>query len=185
MATVADFDLLRETREDIRSKPWTKPLNRRAMNLQFNIRRAHEEIVRLNVEIRRLLTSMFDEHVDFYHAVQTVSATSPNLAFELEERWHYRNRINECVALRLLQTSHLTGFTGTLTTGLRVGRNATRNDGVPLPSWATSLVASVPDDGNAPEDNDEDMPVLDGLGSERDANTYVDFVDDLGRHELV
>ncbi|EPS93141.1 hypothetical protein FOMPIDRAFT_131399 [Fomitopsis schrenkii] len=119
MAAVADFDLLRETREDIRKQPWTKPLNRRAMNLRFNIERAHEEIARLNVEIRRLLTSMYDEHVDFHIAVQAASTTSPDLAFELEERLRYRNRINEQIALRLIQTSRLTGFTGSLATGLR------------------------------------------------------------------
>lgn len=186
MAAVADFDLLRETREDIRKQPWTKPLNRRAMNLRFNIERAHEEIARLNVEIRRLLTSMYDEHVDFHIAVQAASTTSPDLAFELEERLRYRNRINEQIALRLIQTSRLTGFTGSLATGLRVGRDVTRNDGIPLPPWATGLVVSVPDDsdGSLDADNDEEhLPLVDGLDSERDANAYIDFVDELGRDE--
>jgi hypothetical protein len=57
-ATVADFDLLRDTRTDIRSLPWTEPSRREAMSYYFGIKRAHEEIIRLNVEITRLLTFM-------------------------------------------------------------------------------------------------------------------------------
>ena len=72
-ASIADFDLLRESRTDIRSKPWTEAPRREAMNLYFGIKRAHEEIERLNVEIKRLLTFMLDDHSDFYIAVgQTV-----------------------------------------------------------------------------------------------------------------
>ncbi|EPT05767.1 hypothetical protein FOMPIDRAFT_24451, partial [Fomitopsis schrenkii] len=62
--------------------------------------------------------------------------TSPDLAFELEERWRYRNTINEKITSCLLKTSCLPGFSGSLATGLRLGRDATRNDGIPLPPWA-------------------------------------------------
>jgi hypothetical protein len=67
--TVADFDLLRDTRSDIRSLPWTEPSRREASSLYFGIKRAHEEIMQLNVEIKRLLTFMRDTHIDYYRAV--------------------------------------------------------------------------------------------------------------------
>jgi hypothetical protein len=51
MVSLAEFDLLRDTRQDIRQFPWAQPLNREAMNLSFGIKRAKEEILRLNVEI--------------------------------------------------------------------------------------------------------------------------------------
>ena len=51
MITLAKFDLLRETREDIRQFPWAQPVNRQVMNLYFNVQRAREEIERLNVKI--------------------------------------------------------------------------------------------------------------------------------------
>ena len=50
-AFLADFDLLRDTRQDIRKRPWATPAARLTMDSYFKILRAKEEIVRLNVEI--------------------------------------------------------------------------------------------------------------------------------------
>ncbi len=82
-ASIADFDLLRESRIDIRSKPWTEAPRREAMNLYFGIKRAHEEIERLNIEIKRLLTFMLDDHADFYRAVGQTIIVDPHLAGKL------------------------------------------------------------------------------------------------------
>jgi hypothetical protein len=38
--TLADFDVLRDTRTDIWSLPWTQPARREAMNLHFGMVRA-------------------------------------------------------------------------------------------------------------------------------------------------
>ncbi|KAJ7828514.1 hypothetical protein B0H13DRAFT_1454465, partial [Mycena leptocephala] len=51
-AFLADFDLLRESREDIRQEPWALPSGRTAMDQHFKIICAEEEIQQLNVEIR-------------------------------------------------------------------------------------------------------------------------------------
>ncbi|THU84381.1 hypothetical protein K435DRAFT_589530, partial [Dendrothele bispora CBS 962.96] len=53
---LSDFDLLRDTREDIRERPWSRPRERKAMDRYFKILRAREEIKRLNVEIRCVAT---------------------------------------------------------------------------------------------------------------------------------
>ncbi|KAF8157444.1 hypothetical protein K438DRAFT_1861564, partial [Mycena galopus ATCC 62051] len=45
----------------IQSRPWTRPAYRLAMDTYFKIERAREEIVRLNIEIRRLVTWIRDE----------------------------------------------------------------------------------------------------------------------------
>ncbi|TFY62236.1 hypothetical protein EVJ58_g3989 [Rhodofomes roseus] len=184
MVNLADFDLLRETRDDIRKQPWAQYPNRRATNLHFNIKRAREEIERLNVEIRRLLTSMYDEHVDYHLAVQQASVSAPYLAHELRERWQYRNSIHARIAARLHQTSQLPRFSGTLTTGLRIGRPATQNDGIPLPFWAHGFVGmETEEDGGFDGEADDTEPLFEGINSERDANVYVDFIDNLGRRE--
>ncbi|KAJ7915783.1 hypothetical protein B0H13DRAFT_2231808 [Mycena leptocephala] len=60
-AFLADFDLLREGREDIRGEPWAQPAGRAAMDQHFKLLRADEEIARLNLEIPRLVTYMRDE----------------------------------------------------------------------------------------------------------------------------
>ncbi|KAJ7718976.1 hypothetical protein B0H14DRAFT_3098641 [Mycena olivaceomarginata] len=50
-AFLADFDILRDTRTEVQSRPWTRPAYRLAMDRYFKILRAREEIKRLNVEI--------------------------------------------------------------------------------------------------------------------------------------
>ncbi|KAH9923875.1 uncharacterized protein B0H18DRAFT_878327 [Fomitopsis serialis] len=187
MVSLADFDLLREGREDIRQKPWAKHSQRRAMNLYFNIKRAREEITRLNVEIRRLLTHMYDEHVDYHVAVQELASTNPGLVMELKRRWRYRNEINTRIAFKLFKTSQLRGFTGSLHTGQRIGRPVTRNDGIPIPPWAKCLVDTTVArevDADAAEEDDEIEPLLPGIEFDHDANAYVGFLDDLGRQDV-
>ena len=141
-ATVADFDLLRDTRTDIRRLPWTEPSRREATSYYFGIKRAREEIVRLNVEITRLLTFMFDTHVDYHHAIQRNKTEDPPLAFSLTQQMLYEDRINESVVRKLIQTSQLRGFTGILTIGSRIGRDAALSKDVPLPCWV-SLIQST------------------------------------------
>ncbi|KAJ7062969.1 hypothetical protein B0H15DRAFT_794779 [Mycena belliarum] len=53
-AFLADFDLLRDTRAEIRARPWMRPAYRLALDKYFRLQRAKEEIKRLNIEIRRV-----------------------------------------------------------------------------------------------------------------------------------
>ena len=138
-ATLADFDLLRDARKDIRTLPWTEPLRREAMTLYFSIKRAHEEIQRLNVEIRRLITFMIDEHADFYHAIANTLFVDPPLASYLSRKWEHHNEVSTHIAHRLYKTSQLVGFSGSLEPGQRVGRASTRKPSVPLPDWAIAV----------------------------------------------
>ena len=114
MASLAEFDILRDAREDVREYPWAKRLNRQAMNLHFNILRAREEIERLNVEIPRLFTWLIDRHFDLQRAIALLKEKNPALAHELYLRWLYEDRISARIAARLYQTSCLEGFTGRL-----------------------------------------------------------------------
>ncbi|KAJ7482093.1 hypothetical protein B0H11DRAFT_1724157, partial [Mycena galericulata] len=60
-AFLADFDLLREAREDIRDETWALPAGRVAMDAHYKLLRADEGIGRLDVEIPRFVTHMVDE----------------------------------------------------------------------------------------------------------------------------
>jgi len=137
--TVADFDLLRDTRSDIRSLPWTEPSRREAVSLYFGIKRAREEIARLNVEVKRLLTFMRDTHADYYHAVTANMITDHTIAQQLSVEWEYQDRINEAIVVRLVQASQLPGFSGSLSFGTRTDRNCTSNADVPPPAWMSLL----------------------------------------------
>lgn len=133
---LADFDLLRDTTTDIRTLAWANPANRDAMVLYFAIKRAKEEIRRLNVEIRRTLTFMMDDHVDYLRAIRANLMGAPHLAHELAEQWRERTAINTSIAARFRQTGHLKGFSGSLFPGLRIGRDESINDSEELPLWA-------------------------------------------------
>jgi hypothetical protein len=138
--TVADFDLLRDTRQDIRTLDWAQVANREGTVLYFGLKRANEEISRLNVEIRRLLTYLYDDYVDHYRAVRQNLMSKPSLAHQISARWCYRRQLHEVIVKRLIQTSKLSGFTGRLFHGERKGRDPLLNEDIPPPPWVTDLL---------------------------------------------
>ncbi|KAH9856316.1 hypothetical protein C2E23DRAFT_722786, partial [Lenzites betulinus] len=114
LVSLGEFDLLRETRQDIREKPWAQRTHRDAMNTYYNVKRAREEISRLNLEIARLFSYMVDEHMDYHAAVCTARAMNSTLASELVARQQYLAVVNERVVGWLFKTSQLSGFSGQL-----------------------------------------------------------------------
>ncbi|TFK79062.1 hypothetical protein K466DRAFT_606431 [Polyporus arcularius HHB13444] len=194
MASLAEFDLLRDAREDIRDYPWATRLNRQAMNLHFNIMRAREEIERLDVEIPRLFTALIDRHFDCQRAMVSLKDTDPALAHEFHLRWLYEDRISTRIAARLYATSQLKGFTGRLAAGKRVGREAGSFDGINLPTWACNAPEGElhgragaqqgmcgEQDDDAVNHDDENTAIIPGVENERDAVRFVDFIDSLGQ----
>ena len=81
--TLANFDLLRDSHQDIHQQPWTQPSHHEAMNLYFGIKCAKEEILQLNIEICHLVTFMIDDHHDFYQAISANIIVEPALARKL------------------------------------------------------------------------------------------------------
>ena len=84
---LGEFDLLRNSRADIRNQPWTQVTRREAMVKYFKLCRAEEELTRLNIEIRRLRTSIHDETIHMMHVLSQLSMSDPLLATELHRRW--------------------------------------------------------------------------------------------------
>ncbi|KAJ7087535.1 hypothetical protein B0H15DRAFT_781217, partial [Mycena belliarum] len=166
--SLADFDLLRDTRTDIRKLPWANPARREAAALYFGIKRAKEEIQRLDVEIKRLITFMIDEHVDYYRAIASRMFTDPQMARQLSQRYQYAARINQSVVERLVKASKLPGFSGNLFPGKRLGRDPDLSINYPLPSWATDVLGLSQVVVDYEEDNDLlDHPrELDGVDGE-------------------
>lgn len=142
-STLGDFDLLRDSRQDIREQPWTHPARREAMNLYFGIKRAEEEILRLNIEIRRLVTFMIDDHRNYHRTIAAHIIVDPGLAREIAYQWQYRDHINSQIARRLHQTSQLKGFTGSLLPGTREGSDGTSDVDGRLPRWVEDIFGIV------------------------------------------
>ena len=140
MATVGDFDLLRHARQDIRDRPWAQDPTREAIRTYLNLQRAEEERARLNVEINRLLTALFDAHIDL--SMATAKCEDPTLAAELHKRLEYHNLVGEKIVSSLVSASDLSEFTGSLLIGRRIGRLPTPSH-TPPPPWI-HIVSSAP-----------------------------------------
>lgn len=100
--------------------------------MYLNLQRAEEERAQLNVEMNRLLTSLFDMHVDI--SVAIASCQDPPLIAELRRRLEYHQLVSERIVLSLFSSSHLPEFTGSLSVGHSIGRPPIPHSLTP-PSW--------------------------------------------------
>jgi hypothetical protein len=140
MATLADFDLLRLSHTDIRTLPWTQPVARQAMTLHFGIKRAAEEIRRLNVEIRRLMTYMVDESSHWAAVIAATRDVDPVLSVYLSRKADYNVLIFQDITYYLVKTSKLPGFSGTLEPGTPLDKPLpTVNSSDPNLRWLSAL----------------------------------------------
>ncbi|KAJ7818940.1 hypothetical protein B0H13DRAFT_2378621 [Mycena leptocephala] len=122
-AFLADFDLLREGREDIRSEPWAQAAGRAAMDQHFKLLCADEEIARLNLEIPRLVTHMVDEEAFLIHHDRRLRDSSQAaLAHQVALHRMQRGRFNSLHMERLVKLSKEPGFTASLSPGVSVNK---------------------------------------------------------------
>jgi hypothetical protein len=127
---LAEFDLLRHSRTDIRSALWAQPGHREATIKYLEVMRAHEEIRRLNVEHLHLRTHIRDEEALYLRTIDQVKDARPGLAAELTKRWTLRSMVNLIHQGRLNRTEALSGYTGTH--GIGVAVQGCRNEPPPL-----------------------------------------------------
>ncbi|KAF8331785.1 hypothetical protein F5887DRAFT_1063958 [Amanita rubescens] len=116
-AFLSDFDLLRDARQDVREKPWACPLNRVLRDQYFKVERAQEEIKRLDVEIRRVITYIVDE-TEFLCAKEAILAKSnPIFAHQISVYRMERGRANALHVQRFEKLAKNPRFTGNITPG--------------------------------------------------------------------
>jgi hypothetical protein len=125
---LAEFDLLRDARADIRQKLWAQPAGRLAMDKYFKTQRAHEEIARLNVEIRRLLTYICDEESELRQKEREYSS-SPALSLQISRYRQDRERFNKRHIQQIVKLARLPGFSGDLSVGVPVKGWGVRAEG--------------------------------------------------------
>ncbi|KZP27026.1 hypothetical protein FIBSPDRAFT_909065 [Athelia psychrophila] len=158
-AFLADFDLLRDTRQDVRQRPWATPMGRTAMDQYFKLLRAPEEIVRCNIEIRRIITGLRDEEDFLKHHEERVRVTDPILAHQITIHRNIRGRFNAHHHLRLSAIAGLEGFSGSLQPGIGLdtgpGGSASWR---PSAANNTGLTVPIPiSRGLAPTDEEAEM----------------------------
>ena len=137
-AFLADFDLLRDTREDISQRPWAHPTARFALDTYFKMCRAQEEIQRLDVEICRVITYIRDEERFLRACEEKLKTIHPVLAHQISQRRKVHSQFNPVHMKRLHDISMLPGFSGVLATGESAlkgpGESATEPE-VTIPSY--------------------------------------------------
>lgn len=116
-AFLSEFDILAETRDDVRQKSWARPAARTLMDQFFRLDRAKEELDRLNVEIPRLITFIQDEEDFLRMAERELKVQDPAIAYQVSLRRHRFELANRDHLRRLQKLQKMTGFTGSLRIG--------------------------------------------------------------------
>jgi hypothetical protein len=155
---LSDFDLLHLARVNIRAEGWAQPAGREAMDRYFKLVRADEEIVRLNIEIPRLVTYMRDEEAFLRRAVERVQeGVGPELAHQVSVYRMRQGRFNDGHRYRFTQLARDPGFSGDISPGVPVNKEQLLDDAPP-----SSVAPEIPSDfdsaalGDEDKDDDED-----------------------------
>lgn len=117
-----EFALLRETQQQVLDQPWANPVKRLTMRQHHLRKRAHEEILRLNVEICRLLTHIYDEDVDVPEKLRALREKESIYYGAAVDYWTRRKATNEHLLRRIMTIQRLEGYSGPLLPGVRKGR---------------------------------------------------------------
>ncbi|KAF8181741.1 hypothetical protein K438DRAFT_2169043 [Mycena galopus ATCC 62051] len=124
---LAEFDILRNTRDSIRSKPWTRQNYRVAMDSYFKILRAREEIKRLNIEIKRVVTWINDEDLFLRKKEDEYRELDPALAVQISRYRLRRARSDTNHMHRFWALAKLPGFTGSVSPGVSIEQKEARH----------------------------------------------------------
>ncbi|KAH9916348.1 hypothetical protein B0H21DRAFT_703065 [Amylocystis lapponica] len=148
-----EFNLLRDTDNDVREKPWARPAVRETMKQARRVDRAQEELVRCNVEARRLCTAIYDEEIMFEEVLARLKAEKSPMYGAVEEFCYRRRNINALHVARLQQLETLEDFSGDLSPGQRKGSPRT----VPPSSHVANPPTSDGQDQGEDEEPDDDF----------------------------
>ncbi|KAG9090732.1 hypothetical protein FS749_000325 [Ceratobasidium sp. UAMH 11750] len=121
VSVLADFDLLRGSRTGVLEEEWALPSNRRAAEEYQYILRAKEEILRLDIEVRRVHTAISDERQELPKLAEQIAAASPELQWAANRYIERRLKVNDHIMRDLNVLMHSNQYTGSRDTGVRVG----------------------------------------------------------------
>jgi hypothetical protein len=117
-AFLADFDLLRNARQDISHHPWATPASQLAMDLYYKILRAQEEIDRLDIEVCCVATYLRDKDCYLRYMEDKVRTSNPRIAHWIRLHRLLRRRFHSHHKRRLREIIRLPGFSGDIWPGI-------------------------------------------------------------------
>jgi hypothetical protein len=162
-SSLAEFDLLRDTRGTVQTRIWAQPAYRVAMGLHFKRKCARGEIKRLNVEITRLRTFIRDDEVSHSKSIDAIRDSDPGLAAVMAHQWALRCEVNHIHLARLSAIADLPGYTGSQSCGARKGH-----------SHLDSVSVAATQMGHIRPEDDGDL--LDDEVLQNEYNTVTDFI---------
>ncbi|QRW26071.1 hypothetical protein RhiXN_11148 [Rhizoctonia solani] len=133
-AYLANFDFLKYSEHGTLEAEWSRPVNRRCVELWQRIQRAEEEIIRLNIEITRVLTHIRDEEAFLSAQCEVLKLSNPNLAHILCDRLQLTQQVNQRVKKDLEDLAKLKKFSGSLSLGVGVHCTDSTKAGDPQPN---------------------------------------------------
>lgn len=172
-----EFKLLQHTHNDLKDKRWANSGVRATVKLVRRIRRAREEITRLNVEVRRTHTAIRDEDVFFSQLL--VSLDTAHVLRGAVARFVRRRRlINMQILARIRQIYMLPGFTGTPMLGIRLGSRPPGDHSTSPESLTSRTDLFDLDDERHDADEDDDIDD----DTRGDVGHIVEFISELAVH---
>lgn len=132
-----EFELMNETRADIREKPWAQPAVRETVRLAQRLERAREEILSVNADARRIHTSIRDESLYFAAVLARLERESSPLFGAVQEYVTRRRASSAHVLVALHKLYKLPDYSGIPHPGVRASLTA---------SLQVPVATSVPDE---------------------------------------
>ncbi|KAI6167271.1 hypothetical protein EDD17DRAFT_1773707 [Pisolithus thermaeus] len=152
---LTDFDLLRHaTRKDISQRPWASPAARVAMDQYFRVCHAEEEIKRLNVEVRRIITYLCDEDRYLKACIAQLQVSHPPLAYQAQLHHNVRARFTNHHLRLLTEIANLWKSTK-MEPGDSAGEPATIIPSAISIATTPTFPPAVPDSGDNSSNQDE------------------------------
>ncbi|KAI6020395.1 hypothetical protein BKA83DRAFT_4495156 [Pisolithus microcarpus] len=153
-AFLADFDLLRDTREDISQCPWAHPTARFAMDTYFKMRRAEEEI-------------------------EKIGNIYPALAHQVSWRRKLHSQFNSSHLKRLHDIAMLLGFSGILHPGESILKGSGEGDIEPDIIIPPCLLAPLQPPPSQPLHEDTHEELEDEDDAEREVEEATHMLQDM------
>lgn len=118
---IEQYAMLKATNTDVSDQRWSQPIYREILKCRRRIARAREEIVRCNVETRRLHTSIYDDTAQFKKVVRRLKENNDPMYDATVAFTRRRNHVHKSLLTRVQQIQALVGFTGESSRGVRIG----------------------------------------------------------------
>ncbi|KAJ2980920.1 hypothetical protein NUW54_g10941 [Trametes sanguinea] len=148
---IEEFNLLNDTRADIREKPWAQPAMRETLRVARRLARAQEELIRVEVEARRVHTHIRDEDSLLKTVLDDLAAKKDPIYGPVSEYATRRRAAHAYVLTSLKKLYAIPEFSGDPMPGTHI------DAAVPTASAEPDPQGLQAEDGELYDDKDEDV----------------------------